>query len=824
MTDLLADLRFAARVLRKSPALAVAAVASLALAIGATTAVFALADAMLLDPVAVGDPERLVSVFTTDPRNQGGPMAGALPVSFPNFEDLRDGPGPFSGLALFLTLPVNLLVDGRPEEVPAQVVSADYFALLGVGAARGRVFHPGEDRPLGAHPVAVISHGLWRRRFAADPAAVGRTLEVNGHTFTVVGVAPPGFTGLTLIPAPELWLPMSMHPQLLAGPFAAFLPMRRALMFDVVGRLGPEASPAAARDWLAARGAALAERYPDDNRERSFILKPAGQANLPGGVRGEFVRAAGLGGVAAGAILVIACANVVNLLLVRAAGRRAEIASRLALGATPRRLLRQLLTEGALLGAVGGAVGLVVAWWGRRALWALRPPVLAESAPDLAFDARVVGFALLVTGLTCAVLGLVPALWARRTDVATALRSRQDAHGGGARGGAIRAAVVGAQVALSVVALVGCGLFVRALGRAQQIDPGFAADRLAVVTVNLGARGYDPVSGQEFFRRALEAVGATPQVASAAWAANLPLVPIGFLMRSVVPEGEPLAGDRRELLAGVDPVSPGFFATAGVPLVRGRAFTDGDRAGAAPVAIVNETLAARLWPGRDPVGERFRFPGETAARTVVGVARDAKYQVLGEEPTPYLYQPLLQEYADRATLYVRPAQGDPQALLPTVLRQVQALDSGLPLTGATTMAEVLERSLWAPRLGAILLGLSAALALALTGVGLYGVAAFAAGERRREIGIRMALGGDRDQVVRQLVGRGLKPVAVGLVLGLVGSFLLTRSIASLLYGVSAADPAAYVGAALLAVVGLVANLLPARRAAALAPAAVLREE
>lgn len=823
--EVAADLRYGLRGLLRRPLLPAAGVVSLALAIGAGTAVFALVDAILLDPLPVAEPRRLVAVFTEDEANAGGAVGGTLPVSHPNFEDLRDQNTVLSGFAAYQTVPVTLTIDGRAEEVPAQIVSADFFAVLGVEAVRGRTFDPARSDRAGGDPVAVIGYGLSQRRFGGAAEAVGSTLVVNGGPLEIVGVTPPGFTGVGLIPAPELWLPMSLHDRVL-GPFRAYFDERRALLFNTVGRLAPGVTAAQARQELTTLARRLAEVYPEANRGRSISLLPVAQATIPPDLRGAFVTSGAVLAAAVAVVLLIAGLNVANLLLVRAAGRSGEIAVRLALGAPRGRLARQMAAEGLLMAIAGGALGLGVAYPLRGLLWANRPPLLAQSAPDLSFDLRVVGFALLLSLATGALFSLAPAVVVRRSRALAALRARAEGGAEGSRRTGLREAIVVGQIGLGLVALVGSGLFLGSMARAQRIDPGFDSERLGLVTVNLGAQGYDEARGRELLRRLTERLEAQPAVASAAVGANVPLSVFGGLLRSVERPGETApAGQRSEVLVNTDMVGAGYFETLGVPIVRGSGFDGRHREDGVLVAVVNETMARRWWPGADAIGRRFRFYGEEREREVIGVARDCKYLTLGEGPTPYIYLPLAQTFWDRPTIFVRARAGDAAAQLAAVRAELHAVDPALPLIDPTTMSEIVGRSLWAPRLGALLLGVLGLVSLVLATVGTYGVMAMAVADRRHEIGLRMALGADRGRVVRQVLRRGMLLVGLGVALGLAAAFLLARFAAGVLYGFGGGDIFTFAASALvLAAAAFVANLVPARRATRVDPVTVLRSE
>jgi putative ABC transport system permease protein len=588
---MLHDIRYAVRVLVKSPAFAAIAVVSLALGIGANTAIFSLLNALLLRPIPVEAPSTLAAIFMTDQRNPG-----RLPLSHLNYQDLRDQNQVFTEVAAFAFAQVNWLHDSAAEQVPAQVVSGNYFSLLGVRMAAGRGFVPEEDRA--ATAVVVVSHGFWERSLGSDPAAVGRTLTLNRQPFTVVGVAPRGFTGTLLGGAPSLWVPMSMHD--VAQPGFDWYDQRRGLFLFAFGRLKPGVAVAQANANLQAVFAGLEQAFPTENRGRSAgsvalldaRLNPNGQAGAP------VVQISIILMTVVGIVLLIACANIANLLLARAAKRRREIAVRLALGADRARLIRQLLTESVVLSLVGGALGVLLSFWLLAALRAADLPLPVPVNEEVAIDARVLGFTALLSIATGLLFGLAPALQASRAEVVPVLKNENVPAGGDGRGLAglfsLRQLLVVSQVALSLISLVAAGLFLRGLNGAQGIDTGFNTRAVLVVAYNLGREGYTPERGQLFYDRAVERASGLPGVVHAAVAQNAPLG--GGFLRSVFPEGQDTTQQER-VLVQVNSVSPGYFDTLGIPLLAGRDFAAGDGPGAPLVVVINETMAQRFWPG-----------------------------------------------------------------------------------------------------------------------------------------------------------------------------------------------------------------------------------
>jgi len=823
MTDLARTWRQAVRGLARTPALTIAAIASFALGIGANTLIFTFLNALFLSPLPVADPARLVAIYSTDPENPG-----LLPTSQPNAVDLRERVAAFSGLAAIRATSVALLDGGEPETVPAELVSGNYFSVLGLVPEKGRFFLPEEDAAPGSGTAVVLSHALWHRRFGGEAALVGKTIRVNGLPLTVAGIAPSGFVGLSLIDEPpQLWVPLSLAQQMLRGPQAKGLLRRGGRQLSLVARLQPGVTLAAARAALDAAARDLARIHPDENRGLSFAALPLAQATIPQALRGRLVKAGALLAAVVGLLLLVAGANVANLLLARALSRDRETAVRLALGARRGQLARLLLIEGLALALAGGAAGLLLASWGRDLLWRLRPPFFPESlAPHL--DARVLGFTFAVSLATGLLFGLAPLAGSLRTDLAAALGNAAAAIGsggyGGRRGpGSFRALLVGAQVALSAIVLVGAGLFVHSLIRAEATDLGFERERLFGIPIDLGARGYAEEPAQEFYRNAVARVKALPGVASAAVSSRFLLVPAGQRV-GLAPSDRPQPPGTEGVQIGVDRIGPGYFETVGMRLAAGRGFLDSDRLDTPQVAVINRALARWLWPGETALGRRFNFTGDPVPTEVVGIAEDARLEGVSSQPEPVVWVPVAQAYVPVMIVLARTA-GDPAPIAASARREIQALDRALPLLEARTIRQVAERSLWAPRMSAGLLAAFALLAALLAGIGIYGVATHAARQRDREIGLRLALGAQRGQVRALLLGAGFRPIAIGAAIGLLIAFAFSRSIGPLLLGVSPFDPWSFAAAAFaLLALGLLALLLPAWRAARTEPATALRAQ
>jgi predicted permease len=818
MKTLLLDLRYGLRMLRKTPGFTLVALVSLALGIGVNTAIFSLVNAVLIRPVPVVREQRRVAWLRA-------------PASYPDFQDYRERSQSFEGLAA-ITGQSEFSFDtgGEPELVKGEFVSANYFDVLRVGAARGRTFAPEEDRT--PAQVAVISHRLWRTRFESDPAVVGRRINLNGLAFHVVGVAPEKFIGTEVGLDRELWVPLStwpvFHPTATVGAAAGagdLLAARNSHWLRVFGRLRPEVAREQAGAELATIARGIAEthygRADEETLRRVRLLEMSG--GMDPGDREEALPVAGVMMAVVGLVLLIACANIAGLLVARAAVRRRETAIRQALGAARLRLVRQWLTESVLLAVMGGALGLLIALWANDLMtsYAEGTPLVAL---DLSLDYRVLAFAFAVSVVTGVVFGLAPALQASRLDILTSLKS-EDAQGqAGGRRSRLRAVFVASQVALSVVLLVGAGLFIRSLLSAHTIDPGFRVERALTVPVNLGLLRYEAEGGRNFYRELLARVGAQPGVESASLVRFAPLG-LSYAQGLVVAEGRELREGEEGVSVGFNTVGPGYFRTMGAPLLRGREFTDADREGAPGVAVVNEALAEALWPGQDPLGKRLSFEGPRGPfLEVVGVASDIKYRTLGDRARPYFYRPVFQAYEPGMTLVVRTA-GEPGALAGAVREQVRALDRNLPVANVRTLEEQFDFSLLPSRAAAWTLGGFGLLALALAAIGIYGVVSYAVAQRTREIGVRMALGAREADVLRLVMGEGMLVVLCGLGAGLLLAFASTRVVAGFLYGVGASDPVTFAGVPLLlGAVALAAGYLPAHRATKVDPVEALRHE
>jgi len=806
---LIHDLRFAVRALRARPGLTVVTVATFALGIGASTAMFSLVDPVLLRPMPFERPERLAVLWGSFGAERD--IRGASPIEIANWRAMNRS---FEDIAVFDPLSLNLRTAGDPERVQAEWVTSPYFRVLGVQPALGRGFLAEEDAGADAHPVVVVSHDFWQRRLEGAATAIGRVITLNDQAYTVVGVAPPAFRGLTF--QADLWVPLS-NISLNGRP--GLLTERGNRWLGAVGRLRDGTPLVAAQADLDRVAATLASEYPDANTDRGIRLMSL-KENALGGSADLFATLFG----SVLLFLLIGCANVASLQLVRATGRGREMALRLAIGARRSQIVRQLLTEGVVVAIMGGAAGVLLAKWTVSLLVPLVPAGLLPAHVVVGIDGRVLAFSLGITLLCGIVCGLAPAVLSGRKDLGESLRegSRASSSGlGRIRRPGLQQVLVAGEVAVALVLLVGAGLMIRSLRERLAVAPGFAVERVMAARIALPRHRYAAERRSAFADRLVDRLRDIPMVAAASVSSDLPMR--GSSNAGVVqphPGGEWIRAYRHL-------VTPDFFEVLQIPILQGRGFTADDRAAAPLVAVISDAMARRFWPGQDPIGKRFRYNRDGVEVTIVGVAGNARYRDVTTDLSttePDVFYPFAQRTDATIEVAIRSRAGGLPPIT-EVRRVVASLDPSLPLYDVFPLETGLQSQFAASRFASLVLGAFSVVALVLAAIGIYGVLSFVVGLARREIAIRMALGADRQRVLRVVVRNGMTLVLVGAALGVLGALAVTPVLASQLYGVGAADPLTFAAVTIALVsVALVASWLPARRAAAVDPQSVLKEE
>ncbi|HEV3219077.1 MAG TPA: ABC transporter permease [Candidatus Acidoferrales bacterium] len=825
MEKLWQDLKYSIRMLIKNPGFAAVAVLSLTLGIGANTTIFTLVKAVFMQPFPVKDAGRLVMIYSTN-QPKGGTLTNYLPSSYLNATDYREKNDVFSGLSMYQGSGDPLDINGRTEGVGVQLINWDFFGILGVQPALGRWFLPEEDKTPGAKPVAILSHMIWTNDFGRDPGVIGKTIRLNSQDFTVVGVAPESFHQVGALGTWDIWVPMMMHDQIINSPLKNWYPRRGFRMIFMIARLKPGVSLAQAQASVSALGDQLSKEYPDTNSGRNVSLMPFDETNVRPQEHGMFVLAGTLMSVIVGLVLLIACGNVANLLLARANQRRRELAIRVSMGASRGRIVRQLLTESVLLALISAGLGVICAVWSKDLIWKLRAGGRPEGL-DTSTDARVLIFTLGISIVATLLFGLIPALQATRIAQITALKDRSDSHLGGSRWYGFRGILVSAQVALSLIALMGAGLFVHSLLNAQKMDPGFESKSELLVFLNPGDQHYTQPQAEQFYSDALARVRALPMVTAAGISDTMPLNT--NTSANMFPEGVNTNDPRLGKMAPEFAVLPGFFSGAGISMLAGRDFNDHDDAQAARVVVVNKALADVMWPGQSPLGKRMYFHAPSGADwnvEVVGEVRTVKVLTLGEDPQPVCYIALKQQYSPYTVLYVHTKE-DPDSATATILSAVQSVGPKMTIGGdrVLTLPRLMSETLFSARFGAELLACFASLALLLAAIGTYGVMSYSVGQRTHEIGIRMALGAQRRNILGMVMGNGMAMVLAGTAAAFGASLFLTRTVSALLYGIESFDLISFAAtAAILLLVAAVACWLPARRAMRVDPMIALRYE
>lgn len=811
------DFRYALRTLRKNPVFTAVAIVVVALGTGAVSTIFSVANSVMLRPVP--GVERPAEVATIERTRTNG--SGALSASYSYFQEMAAKSRTLQGVAAWSILPMTVSAGGQGVSALGNIVSGNYFDVLGVRPALGRFFQGDERSVVGQYPVAVISHNFWQRQFAGDSTIVGRSILINGVSFTIIGVTPNRFSGLYPVLRTDAWVPIMMQPQVRSG---RELLTAGAAWLEMFGRVADGATLAQANVEIAALTRQRATNPAAG--EPGFMAAYAGArlqrlAGFPDKAVAPITAFIVVLFAVAMLVLLIASVNVASMLLARAVARQREIALRIALGAGRARLVAQMLTESVVLFVAGGLAGTLLAVYGARALQAIELPVDVPMVLDFAPDWRVVAFTLVVALITGLVFGLAPALRGSRIPLAAALRNDNvDTGRGRSR---LRNGLVAGQVALSLLLLTVSGLFVRALDKGRRVDVGIDVQNVATAALNVGSAGYDSTRGRLLYRELATSLANVPGVESVAFANILPLsmnsMGVDISIAGYVP-AESQDGRTFSVLDNV--VDDGYFAVTKMPVASGRTFRSSDHETSAPVVVVNETFAHKYWPGNEAVGRQVELDG--SSMTVIGVVRDSKYNKLDESDTPFMFLPYAQHWRSEVNVLVR-TRGDANQFSVALRRALHALDASLPEPTVTTLQQATSVVLLPQRAAVFVTGALGLVGLVLAGIGLYGVISFSTARRTREIGVRVALGADRRAVVRLVVGEGMKVVAIGIAVGLALAFAATRALASLLFGVSPLDGITFIAAALiLTTVALLASYLPARRAAMVDPMTALRQQ
>lgn len=820
MQNLIKDVRYGIRMLMKNPGVTLVAVITLALGIGANTAIFSGVNSFLMKPLPVPRPGELIRPMeVAEDRELNDEM------SYPDFVDYRAQSSSFVGLAAEDMVPAAIDTENQNDVIWGQVVSANYFDVVQVNPILGRTFAPDEDKTTGGSPVLVLSHGLWQRRFGSDANIVGKKIRLNNRQYEVIGIAPEYFTGTKFALAMDFWTPISMAEELRRAP--KLLEDRGSHWMNVIGRLKPGVSLDQASAELSGIANRINQAYPNNRASGTQAIVMTETDGRFEDMGRTFKSGAAIAMVIVGLILLIACANVANLMLARAAARRKEIGIRLALGASRTHLIRQLLTESMLLSILGGALGLLLAVWVTKLMDGFVPVLEYTIIKDFfALDSRALLFTLVVSLATGLIFGLAPALQSSNPAVVPVLKGLPEVSKRGRMGRfTLRNGLVVAQVALSLMVLVCGGLFIKSFRKAQTMDPGFNNPNGLIVTLSPQLVGYDNEQTRNFYKQLVERARNLPGVEFAGMARLMPLGDSSNSNGPVLKEGEtlPRGSSGRTIMTNV--VGPGYFTTMQIPLVEGRDFDERDQPKTQSVVVINQRMAEMLWPGESAIGKRFVVGTESReAREVVGVVKTGKYRSLSEDPRPYIYYSMTQSRPGNMSLIVR-SSVDPRGLVGAIRGQVEALDRNVPVSAVKTMSEHLTYALWAPNMAASFSLAFGVLAVLLSAVGLYSVMAYVVSQRTREVGIRMALGAERSHVMRMIAKQGMWLASVGVVIGLLLALALVRVLSSLLIGVSGYDVGIFVIVPLLlATVALIACYLPARRATKVDPLIALRYE
>ena len=814
MTSFWQDVRYSLRTIAKAPGFAAVAILTLALGIGANTTIFSWINSALLNPVpGISKPSEVIALL------QGKSSGDFDTFTYPDIEALRDGQQSFTGITACMFANMILTGNGKPDRVWGMVASANYFDVLGVRPILGRTFLPAEDEKPGGAPVAVISYRLWQTHFGANPGVVGQTIAINQHPYTIVGVTPPLFQGSQTGLRFEIWVPIMMEAQFM--PQGDLLHDHHAFWLLAFGRLKPGVALKQAQQEMTVLLKREVKNYPEEHKGHDSVTVYPLWRN-PYGMNYFFANLLPLLMGIAGLVLLLACANVANLMLVRSVGRRREIAIRMSLGASRWRLVRQLLAESLVLALAGGAVALLITFWTEGTLMKFLPPSDLPFALPIGADRTVLLATLVISVLTGVTFGILPALRASGEAPVSVLKEDTGTASGSLRKARLASGLVVAQISLSLLLLICAGLFIRSFMSAQQINPGFNPHNLLIASYDLFPAGYSEASGAEFDRQLVAKLEALPGIQSVALSTT---VPLEFDTDSTIVKPEAYVPQATELMATNDSIiTPNYFQTMQIPIMKGRDFTLQDTKSSRRVVIVSEAFVNRYWPNQEALGKQLHSDLTHEWFTVVGVARDVKFGSLNETPAPFLYFPQYQVYRPDLIIVGRTA-GDPLMFAKTVEKTIHELNSDLSVFGVTTLESRMQFSTFAPRIAGTFIGAFGLLALVLATVGIYAVTAYTTRQRTHEIGIRMALGASKDDILRLVLGHGLRLSFIGVVFGLAASFALTGYLSSLLLGVTSTDALTFSSVAiLLCAVALFATFIPARRAMCLDPMVALRHE
>ncbi|MCK4771785.1 MAG: ABC transporter permease [Candidatus Latescibacteria bacterium] len=822
LIDFMQNLRYAFRHLRASPGFTAVAVVVMALGIGATTAIFSIVNSMLFQPIYCENPSEVIRIYTNDPET-GRPRWN----SYPDFQDMKNGTDLFTAIAATSDIfPFSLVTEEGAETVLSDVFSSDLFPALGIRPLLGRPFVAEEDVPGVAGPVVMVCHSAWKERHGSDPDIVGKAIRLNGYPVTVVGVGPPGFKGVYVGVVTEYWVSWGTS-ALINAPYTD-LGDRDERECNIIARLKPGVSIEQARSALNVMAAGLAEKYPETNADMSLTVLSASEVRMDPMFDRVLYPLSGFLMTVVVLVLLVACWNLAGFLLMRATSRRKEITIRIALGASRGRVITQLLTENVLLGLMGGVFGLVVAFGIASAVASYKLPIPFSLSVDFSIDGTVLAFAMLLSIATGVLIGLVPALQSSRPDIVAALKDSAPSATMGRQRFTLRNIFIVAQFTVSMVLLIGAALFIRSLGYRRNIDLGFESDQRAITAIDVALGGYtDEESARAFLERYRARILTHPEIESVALTSRIPfgLFNAGAQIRARVPETD-IGEEENTPEVHYAAVSPEYFATMGIPLVRGSTFSPADAGTPLREVIVSEEMARRFWSGTDAIGQSLMVGSDSDVKyaNVVGVAGNAKITSLRDEPQPFLYLPFAGQYT-MTTVLVAQTYGSPAGLPELFRRELQSLDSSVPVFDARTMSEHLDIAFFLDRTAALYLSVFGILAMLLASVGLYGTVAFSVTLRTRELGIRMALGADKRQVIRMVLRQGMRLVTVGIVIGLIISCLVMQVLSRLLTGVSPIDPIAFASVVLvLGTVTVLASYVPALRAAGMDPMVTLRYE